>query len=79
MPIMSDNDNTLQHRVGKAIHHNPNLNGIVLHVETAAGFVVLRGEVDSYYKSQIVQETVRPVAAAEGAKIDNQLAVARRS
>lgn len=65
--------NHLLQRVDQAISSNPHLLRRKLRLETAGGYVVLRGTVGSYFQKQMAQEALRHLEGVE--RIDNLLEV----
>jgi osmotically-inducible protein OsmY len=63
----------LERRVGIAIERSPYLAGRNLRVETAAGLVILKGIVGSYYQKQMAQEAARRIDGVQS--IENRLEV----
>ena len=70
---MSENSSCLLDRLGEALSASPHLYGHKLGYEAAAGTVVLKGTVTSYFQKQMAQEAIRRVDGVE--LIDNQLEV----
>ncbi len=64
----------LEEVVSSALERSPHINRRKLQVEAAAGRVVLRGVVGTYYQKQMAQEALRLVDGVD--EIENQLEVA---
>ncbi|AMV33569.1 BON domain protein [Pirellula sp. SH-Sr6A] len=63
----------LLHRIDRVIQSSPHAPRRKVFLESAAGRIVLRGKVDSFYQKQMIQESLRGIEGVE--RICNQLEV----
>jgi osmotically-inducible protein OsmY len=63
----------LTKRLESVLSSSPHVPRHRVHLENRAGYVVVRGAVDSYYQKQMAQETLLRVEGVE--RLENQLEV----
>ena len=70
---ISDADLELVERIHLAVRHHPHIRRRFVRYEAAAGRVLIRGRVDSYFEKQMAQEALRSIDGVTA--IDNDVEV----
>jgi len=63
--VLAMTSSPLLHRIDRAIQNNPHSIRSRIFLESAAGQVILRGKVESFYQKQMIQESLRNIEGIE--------------